>query len=60
MFGSNGQIVTGKYDWQGNVYYFDPSSYLKVVNDYRATEADGRGVLLSNNGAALSGVQKWM
>ena len=60
MFGKNGQIVTGKYNWQGNVYYFDPSSYLKVVNDYRATEADGRGVLLGNSGAALSGVQKWM
>ena len=60
MFGKNGQIVIGKYDWQGNVYYFDPSSYLKVVNDYRATEPDGRGVLLSSNGAALSGVQKWM
>ena len=60
MFGNNGQIVTGKYNWQGNVYYFDPSSYLKVVNDYRATEPDGRGILLGSDGAALSGVQQWM
>ena len=60
MFGSNGQIVTGRYDWQGSTYYFDPSSYLKVVNDYRATESDGRGVLLGSDGRALSGVQKWM
>ena len=60
MFGNNGQIVSGRYDWQGSTYYFDPSSYLKVVNDYRATESDGRGVLLGSDGQALSGVQKWM
>ena len=60
MFGNDGQIVTGKYNWQGSVYYFDPSTYLKVVNDYRATEPDGRGVLLGSDGRALSGVQNWM
>ena len=59
MFGSNGQIASGKYDWQGSTYYFDPSSYLKVSNDYRVTERDGRGVLLGSDGRALSGVQKW-
>ena len=60
MFGNDGQIVTGKYNWQGSVYYFDPSTYLKVVNDYRATEPDGRGVLLGSDGRALSGIQSWM
>ena len=60
MFGNNGQIVSGRYDWQGSTYYFDPSSFLKVSNDYRATERDGRGVLLGSDGRALSGVQKWM
>ena len=36
MFGSNGQIVTGPYNWQGSTYYFDPSSYLRVENQFRA------------------------
>ena len=34
MFGSNGQIVTGPYNWQGSTYYFDPSSYLRVDNEW--------------------------
>ena len=34
MFGPDGRIVTGLYNWMGSLYYFDPVTYLKVVNQY--------------------------
>ncbi|MFR0496823.1 N-acetylmuramoyl-L-alanine amidase family protein, partial [Limosilactobacillus reuteri] len=36
-----------------------PVTYLREKNTYVQTEKDGRGVLLGNDGAALSGVQQW-
>ena len=34
MFGPDGRIVSGLYNWLGNLYYFDPVTYLKVTNQY--------------------------
>ncbi|MFR0496895.1 hypothetical protein ACLUXV_08950, partial [Limosilactobacillus reuteri subsp. suis] len=34
-------------------------TYLREKNTYVQTEKDGRGVLLGNDGAALSGIQSW-
>ncbi|MBB1094624.1 hypothetical protein LTY36_03595, partial [Limosilactobacillus agrestis] len=59
MFGNDGRIVTGLYNYNGNTYYANPVTYLREKNTYVQTEKDGRGVLLGNDGAALSGVQQW-
>ncbi|ETO39946.1 Protein p60 precursor (Invasion-associated protein) [Fructilactobacillus florum 8D] len=50
MFGGDGRIVTGLCDWFGSTYYFDPSTYLKVTNEWRLTDRgwsyfDGNGIL---------------
>jgi glucan-binding YG repeat protein len=58
-FKDNGQIASGLTNINGDVYYFDPSSFLMVTNNYVATEKDGRGVLLGKDGNDLTGVQKW-
>ncbi|WP_240412256.1 peptidoglycan recognition protein family protein, partial [Limosilactobacillus vaginalis] len=59
MFGDGGRIVTGPYKWQGSLYYFDPSSYLRVTNDYRVPAGSDRGYLLGSDGRALTGFQMW-
>ena len=59
MFGDDGKIVTGPKMWQGAMYFFDPSSYLVVKNDYRVPAGSDRGYLLGADGKALTGVQKW-
>ena len=37
MFGPDGRIVSGVWNWYGKTYYFDPRTYLKVTNAW----ADG-------------------
>lgn len=58
-FKDNGQIASGLTNINGDLYYFDPSTYMMVTNNYVATEKDGRGVLLGADGKALTGLQKW-
>ena len=55
----NGVVQAGFQAWAGSHYYFDPSTYLRVDNDYRTIGDGSTGYLLGSNGQALSGVQKW-
>ena len=36
MFGADGRIISGLYNWMGSTYYFDPVTYLKITNQYRS------------------------
>ena len=45
-FKDNGQIASGLTNINGDMYYFDPSSFLMAKNTYIATQRDGRGVLV--------------
>ena len=55
----NGVVQSGFQAWAGSHYYFDPSTYLRVDNDYRTIGDGTTGYLLGKDGCALSGVQKW-
>ncbi len=38
LFGNDGKIQTGVQKWAGTYYYFDPTTYLRVDNDYRQSQ----------------------
>lgn len=55
-----GRVVSGYYkDANGDVYYYDPSSYLRATNTYMVPAGTQNGYLFGKDGKALSGVQKW-
>lgn len=57
---NSGRVVSGLYrDNNGDVYYYNPSSYLAETNTYVVPSGTKNGYLLGNDGRALSGVQKW-
>ena len=58
MFGHDGRIVTKVYPWAGTYYYFDPTTYLRVDNDYRQSQW-GDWYLFGNDGRIQTGVQRW-
>ena len=54
----NGVAQSGVQSWMGTYYYFDPTTYLRVDNDYRQSQW-GDWYLFGNDGRILSGVQPW-
>ena len=53
MFGNDGRIVTGLYDWAGAKYYFDPRSFLAVRN---SAENVGYGWAYFDNNGQMSNI----
>lgn len=56
MFGNDGKIVTGFKEWYGSYYYFDPTTYLKVVN--QLLTVDGKEYYFDENGVRYT--NKWL
>ena len=55
-----GRVVSGLYkDNNGDVYYYNPSSYLAETNTYIVPAGTKNGYLFGSDGKALTGVQKW-
>ena len=54
----NGIAQSGVQSWAGTYYYFDPTTYLRVDNDYRQSQW-GDWYLFGKDGRILSGVQQW-
>ncbi|MDR7662412.1 glycoside hydrolase family 70 protein [Limosilactobacillus fermentum] len=57
-FVKDGIAQSGVQQWAGTYYYFDPTTYLRVDNDYRQSQW-GDWYLFGNDGRILSGVQQW-
>ena len=57
-FVKDGITQSGVQQWAGTYYYFDPTTYLRVDNDYRQSQW-GDWYLFGNDGRILSGVQQW-
>ena len=58
FLGYDGVVQSGVQQWAGSYYYFDPSTYLRVDNDYRQSQW-GDWYLFGNDGRILSGLQSW-
>ena len=54
----DGVAQSGVQQWAGTYYYFDPSSYLRVDNDYRQSQW-GDWYLFGKDGRIQTGVQQW-
>lgn len=58
----NGVRQSGVQKWMGTYYYFDPTTYLRVDNDYREQVWDN-GVhdwyMFGNNGQIVTGKYNW-
>ncbi|MRN07372.1 mannosyl-glycoprotein endo-beta-N-acetylglucosamidase [Lactobacillus sp. 0.1XD8-4] len=54
----NGVVLSGVQKWAGTYYDFDPTTYLRVDNNYVKSQW-GDWYLFGNDGQILSGVQKW-
>ena len=58
----NGVRQSGVQSWMGTYYYFDPSTYLRVDNDYREQVwQDGTHdwYMFGNDGRIISGLYNW-
>ena len=58
----NGVCQSGVQSWMGTYYYFDPSTYLRVDNDYREQVwQDGTHdwYMFGNDGRIISGLYNW-
>lgn len=51
LVGNNGQVLSGKQDWAGSTYYFDPSTHLRVDNSLK--EVNGNYYYFGENGQML-------
>ncbi|PIO83074.1 hypothetical protein BSQ39_05530 [Loigolactobacillus backii] len=58
-FNSDGVSTTGYYTLNGNAYYLDSKTMQNVRNAYLDTPVGWMLFGNANNGAAVSGVQKW-
>ncbi|KRM66380.1 mannosyl-glycoprotein endo-beta-N-acetylglucosamidase [Limosilactobacillus coleohominis DSM 14060] len=66
MFDETGAIVTGLKEWYGSLYYFDPSTFVKVTNDvvyangnvYWANETGALQKAANSNQAFLYSIKK--
>ena len=54
----NGVIQTGVQKWADTYYYFDPSTYLRVDNDYRQSQW-GDWYMFGPDGRIVSGLYGW-
>lgn len=54
----NGVIQTGVQKWADTYYYFDPSTYLRVDNDYRQSQW-GDWYMFGKDGRIVSGLYGW-
>lgn len=54
----NGTAQSGVQSWMGTYYYFDPTTYLRVNNEYRQSQW-GDWYLFGNDGRIQTGVQQW-
>ena len=54
----NGTALSGVQKWAGTYYDFDPSTYLKVTNNYVQSQW-GDWYLFGNDGQIQTMVQKW-
>ncbi len=50
LFGNDGRILSGLQNWKGQTYYFDPSTFKKVVNS--DVTVNGTKYHLDNDGIA--------
>ena len=58
----NGVRQSGVQKWMGTYYYFDPSSYLRVDNDYREQvwqDGTHNWYMFGNDGRIVSGLYNW-
>lgn len=58
MFGNDGKIVSGVYQWADSYYYFDPTTYLRVDNDYRQSQW-GDWYMFGSDGRIVTGLKAW-
>ncbi|WP_373369922.1 hypothetical protein [Limosilactobacillus vaginalis] len=62
LLGNDGKALTGVQKWMGTFYYFDPTTYLRVDNDYREQVwQDGTHdwYMFGNGGRIVSGFYNW-
>ena len=57
-FVKDGIAQSGVQQWAGTYYYFDPTTYLRVDNDYRQSQW-GDWYMFGNDGRIATGLYKW-
>lgn len=58
----NGVAQSGVQKWMGSFYYFDPTTHLRVDNDYREqvwSNGDHYWYMFGNDGRIISGIYNW-
>ncbi|EEI21400.1 cell wall-binding repeat protein, partial [Limosilactobacillus fermentum ATCC 14931] len=58
LFGNDGRILSGVQQWAGTYYYFDPTTYLRVDDDY-VTSQWGLKYMFGKDGRIATGLYKW-
>ncbi|MEK1415809.1 BspA family leucine-rich repeat surface protein, partial [Limosilactobacillus fermentum] len=57
-FVKDGIAQSGVQQWAGTYYYFDPTTYLRVDNDYRQSQW-GDWYMFGKDGRIATGLYKW-